>query len=52
MLVVCGNAVRPVWTEIDEHTTLADLLEVVSSGREYFRRLSRAPSWPLDGYYF
>ena len=37
VLVVCGTAVMlgPVWTQIAEHTTLADLIEVVSSNREY-----------------
>ena len=32
VLVVCGAAVLlgPVWTEIAEHATLADLLEVAS----------------------
>ena len=41
VLVVCGAAVllSPVWTEIAEHTTLADLLEVVSSNREYLGRV-------------
>ena len=41
MLVVCGAAVllSPVWTEIAEHATLADLLEVVSSNREYLGRV-------------
>ena len=39
--VVCGAAVLlgPVWTEIAEHTIHADLLEVVSSNREYFGRV-------------
>ena len=39
-LVVCGAAVLlgPVWTEIAEHTTLADL-EAVLSGREYLERV-------------
>ena len=37
VLVVCGAAVLlgPVWIQTAEHTTLADLLEVVSSIREY-----------------
>ena len=42
VLVVCGAAavlLSPVWTEIDEHATLADLLEVVSSNREYLGRV-------------
>ena len=41
VLVVCGAAVllSPVWTEIAEHTTLADLLEVVSSNRKYLGRV-------------
>ena len=41
VLVVCGAAVplSPVWTEIAEHATLADLLEVVSSDREYLGRV-------------
>ena len=35
VLVVCGAAILlgPVWSEIAEHTTIADLLEVVSSNR-------------------
>ena len=42
MLVVCGAAVLlgPVWTEIAEHATLADLLEVASSNREYLGRVA------------
>ena len=38
---LCGAAVllSPVWTEIAEHATLADLLEVVSSNREYLGRV-------------
>lgn len=53
-LVVWGAAVLlgPIWTEIAEHTTLADFLEVVLSGREYMGRVApvvmaaaeRAPS--------
>jgi len=41
VLVVCGAAVLlgPVWTKIAEHATLADLLEVVSSNREYLGRV-------------
>ena len=42
VLVVCGAAavlLSPDWTEIAEHTTLADLLEVVSSNREYLGRV-------------
>jgi len=41
VLVGCGAAVllSPVWTEIAEHATLADLLEVVSSNREYLGRV-------------
>ena len=44
VLVICGAAVllSPVWTEIAEHATLADLLEVVSSIREY---LGRVVTW-------
>ena len=30
----------PVWTQTAEHTTLADLLEVVSSIREYLGRVA------------
>ena len=54
VLVVCGAGVllRPVWTEIAEHATLAYLLEVASSNREYLGRVvtvvtavtERAPS--------
>ena len=54
VLVVCGAAVllSPVWTEIAEHATLANLLEVVSSNREYLGKVvtvltavaERAPS--------
>ena len=54
VLVVCGTAVLlgPVWTEIAEHATLAYLLEVASSNREYLGRVAtvvmavteRAPS--------
>ena len=35
VLVICGAAVllSPVWTEIAEHATLADLLEVEYLGR-------------------
>ena len=42
VLVVCGTAVMlgPVWTQTAEHTTLADLLEVVSSNREYLGRVA------------
>ena len=42
VLVVCGAAVMlgPVWTQTAEHTTLADLLEVVSSIREYLGRIA------------
>ena len=42
VLVVCGTAVMlgPVQTQIAEHTTLADLLEVVSSNREYLGRVA------------
>ena len=42
VLVVCGTAVMlgPVWTQTAEHTTLADLLEVVSSIREYLGRVA------------
>ena len=42
VLVVCGAAVLlgPVWTEIAEHATLADLLEVASSNREYLGRVA------------
>ena len=41
VLVVCGAAVllSPVWTKIAEHANLADLLEVVSSNREYLGRV-------------
>ena len=41
-LLVCGAAVLlvSVWTEIAEHTTLADLLEVVSSNREHLSRVA------------
>ena len=30
----------PVWTQTAEHTTLADLLEVVSSTRKYLGRVA------------
>ena len=42
VLVVCGAAVLlgPVWTETAEHATLADLLEVASSNREYLGRVA------------
>ena len=48
VLVVCGVAVLvgQVWTEIAEYTTLADLLEVVSSTRKY---LSRVACYSCDG---
>ena len=42
VFVVCGAAVLlgPVWSEIAEHTTLAYLLEVASSNREYLGRVA------------
>ena len=41
MLVVCGTAAlfSRDCTEIAEHATVADLLEVVSSNRKYFGRV-------------
>ena len=45
-LVICACGLwhycyaGPVWTQTAEHTTLADLLEVVSSNREYLGRVT------------
>ena len=53
VLVVCGPTFySPVWTETAEQATPADILEVVSSNREYLGRVvtvltafaERAPS--------
>ena len=42
VLIVCGAAVvlGPVWKEVAEHATLADVLEQISAGQEYLGRVA------------